>query len=92
MTKKRLPRIETAEVIGGFSVRLKFTDGVVREIDLSPLLRGPIFQDLHDPARFAELRVDEELGTIVWPNGADIDPDVLYGSATPAWQDDTRVL
>jgi hypothetical protein len=72
-------------------VRLTFTDGVVRELDLAPYLRGPIFEGLKsDPDEFARLTVDTELGTIVWPNGADIDPDVLYGSAVPAWQDDPR--
>ena len=41
---------------------------------------------------FRAVRVDEELGTIVWPNGADIDPDVLYGSHLPAWMEPERVL
>lgn len=91
MNAKRPPRIESAEVVGGFVVRLGFSDGVVRDVDLTPFLRGPIFENLRDPARFLELRVDKELGTIVWPNGADIDPDVLYGSASPAWKDDSQV-
>lgn len=91
MSMKRLPRVKTAEAIGGYSVRLTFTDGVVREMDLLPFLRGPIFEDLHDPVRFADLGVDAELGTIVWPNGADIDPDVLYGAASPAWRDESQV-
>jgi len=37
-----------------------------------------VFAPLRDPARFAELRVDPELGSIWWPGGADLDPDVLY--------------
>jgi len=43
-----------------------------------------------DPALFRQVQVDRELGTIVWPNGADIDPDVLYHGRTPAaWEADT---
>ena len=90
MSRRKLPRVVKAEIIGRFDVRVTFTDGFVREVSLLQYLRGPMFEPLHDPERFAELRVDPELGTIVWPNGADIDPDVLYGKATPAWQDDTH--
>lgn len=92
MSDRAFPRVRAAEIVAGFIVRLTFTDGVVREVDLTPLLRGPIFEPLKkDPALFRQVRVDAELGTIVWPNGADIDPDVLYGSATPAWQGDAHV-
>ncbi len=45
-----------------------------------------------DPQLFRSVRVDERLGTIVWPNGADMDPDVLYGAHIPAWmEEDERV-
>jgi hypothetical protein len=37
---------------------------------------------LKDPAYFAQVRVDTELGTVTWPNGADLDPDVLYAQVT----------
>jgi hypothetical protein len=43
---------------------------------------GILFAPLRDPACFAELRVDRELGTICWPGGADLDPHVLYARAT----------
>lgn len=86
-----LPRIVSAEIVHDFVVRLTFTDGVVREVDLDPLLRGPVFQELReDPARFRQMRVDSEFGTIVWPNGADMDPDVLHGDFAPAWQEDAQ--
>ena len=51
---------------------------------MSPYLVGPVFEPLHVPAQFAEVTVDPELGTIVWPNGADICPDVLYHGRIPA--------
>jgi hypothetical protein len=57
-------------------------------IDLEPFLRGPIFEPLkHDLDLFRSVKVDAELGTIVWDNGADIDPDVLYGTHKPAWME-----
>jgi hypothetical protein len=71
-----------------FMVRLAFSDGQQKDVDLEPLLRGPIFEPLlRDPELFRAVKVDEELGTIVWPNGADMDPDVLYGSHLPAWME-----
>lgn len=71
-----------------FQVRLEFSNGEQKVVDLAPLLRGPIFEPIRQsPEMFRAVRVDEELGTIVWPNGADMDPDVLYGSHQPAWME-----
>lgn len=57
---------------------LRFEDGAEGEIDLTKSLRGPVFEPLRDPAFFAKVRVNPELGTIVWPDGADIAPETLY--------------
>jgi hypothetical protein len=84
-TRTRTARIQTVEPLRGFVLRLGFDDGTVREIDLEEELWGPVFEPLRaDPELFRQVRVDEELGTIVWPNGADLDPDVLHGDAPPA--------
>jgi hypothetical protein len=84
-TRTRTARICTVEPLEGFVLRLGFDDGTVREIDVAPELWGPVFEPLRvDPQLFRQVRVDEELGTIVWPNGADLDPDVLHGEAPPA--------
>ncbi|MGH3103890.1 MAG: DUF2442 domain-containing protein [Gaiellaceae bacterium] len=80
-TRTRTARIRTVEPLEGFELRLGFDDGTVREIDLEAELWGPVFEPLRvDPELFRQVRVDEELGTIVWPNGADFDPDVLHGN------------
>lgn len=64
-------------------VRLEFEDGRVKEMDLAPLMRGPIFEELvANPELFNQVTVHH--GTLVWPNGADIDPDVLYYGLQPA--------
>lgn len=83
-TRTRTARIRSVEPLEGFSLRLVFEDGSVRELDLEDELWGPVFEPLRaDPGLFREVRVDPELGTIVWPNGADMDPDVLHGDAAP---------
>lgn len=77
-------RISSVKPLEGFRVRLEFTDNSIKDIDLAPFLDGPIFAPLRENAElFRRVRVDQELGTIVWENGADICPDVLYYERTP---------
>ena len=59
-------------------------NGSSRDVDLTGELHGPIFEPLVDPDFFAQVRVDDGLGTVVWPNGADLDPLVLHGDFEPA--------
>ena len=81
---RALVRVQSVEPREGFKVTIHFTDGSSREVNLAPYLRGPIFEPIrNDPALFGSMQVEE--GTIAWPNGADIDPDVLYYGLTPAW-------
>jgi hypothetical protein len=71
-----------AERLGGHLLRLSFEDGTVGDVDLGYLVgRGPIFEPLRDPEYFGRVTVDRELGTIVWPNGADVAPETLYAVA-----------
>ncbi|MEX2221492.1 MAG: DUF2442 domain-containing protein [Candidatus Rokuibacteriota bacterium] len=75
--------IVEARPLEGYRVHLRFEDGVEADLDLGDLIRFEgVFAPLRDPARFAELRLHPELGTICWPGGADLDPDVLYARAT----------
>lgn len=75
--------IEKVIVLSDNRVRLKFDDGTEGEYDMTPLIaRGGIFAPLADPAYFAQVTVNEDLGTIVWPNGADVCPDVLHAAIT----------
>jgi Protein of unknown function (DUF2442) len=85
----RLVRIRSVTPLRGFAVRLEFSDGTGRDVELEKYLRGPIFDPLRaDPARFREVQIEPGAGTISWPNGADIDPDVLYHDMQPAWTED----
>ncbi|MDZ7291613.1 MAG: DUF2442 domain-containing protein [candidate division KSB1 bacterium] len=86
MKLERLVRVKSVEVLNDFRVRLEFTDDTQREIDLEPYLHGPIFEPIrNNPLLFRSVKVDKRMGTIVWDNGADIDPDVLYYGIKPAW-------
>jgi Protein of unknown function (DUF2442) len=80
-----LVRVQSVEPGEGYTAVVHFTDGSCRVINLAPYLRGPIFEPiLNNPALFRAMLVEE--GTIAWPNGADIDPDVLYYGLRPAWE------
>ena len=78
-----LKDIVAAEALPGHRLRLRFEDGVEGEVDIGRLVRFEgVLAALADPAQFAAVRVDPETGTVVWPNGADLDPDVLYAAVT----------
>jgi hypothetical protein len=64
--------------VKSYVLNVRFDDGVERAIDFEPILIGPLFGPLCDPRLFRQVKVDRDLGTLVWPNGADIDPNVLY--------------
>lgn len=61
-----------------YTVWVRFQDGTSGEVDISRSFKGPVFEPLRDPEFFKQVRVDPEIGTIVWPNGADVAPETLY--------------
>ena len=80
------PRITNVVAQTPYVVELSFTDGSRGNVDLGQWIRGSrgVFAALQDPAFFAQVSVDQDAGTVVWPNGADLDPDVLYEAAHAA--------
>lgn len=70
--------VARVEVVGDHRLHLGFEDGVEGDIDFSEREWRGVFQPLQDPSYFERVRLDRELGTIVWPNGADIAPETLY--------------
>jgi hypothetical protein len=71
-------RIVEAEVAGHHLLRLAFNDATRKTVDVGPLLSGPIFEPLRDPAYFARAELDRVSGTVTWPNGADFAPEALH--------------
>ena len=63
---------------GGYRLRVGFDDGSEQRIDFEPILRGEIFGELRDIRKFSAVRINQESGTLEWPNGADLDPETLY--------------
>lgn len=71
--------VTAVEPLADYTLRVTFDDGSERVVDLTDDLWGPMGEPLRDPAYFRQVRVDAELRTVVWPNGFDLDPDVLHG-------------
>ena len=66
-----------------FHLSLRFDDGQTGEIDIRDIVPlDGVFTPLRDPAFFAQVRVNPELGSVEWPNGADLDTQVLYSRIT----------
>jgi hypothetical protein len=76
-----------AEAVDSHRLILTFEGGEQREIDLAAIIpfQG-VFAPLRDETYFRRVQVNSDIGTIVWPNGADICPDVLYERSTPLGQ------
>ncbi len=78
----RLIRISQVEALPDYHLRLSLTDGRVIEKDVRPLLIGPVFDGIRtDPSLFAQANVVR--GTVAWPGGLDLDPDVLIWGGPP---------
>lgn len=86
-----LARVTNVEHLGARSLRVTFSDGLVRELDFSSRLPGVLATIDHE-VTFAEATVDSVAGTVCWPNGIDLDPDVLHGDQTSAAAVQPRLL
>ncbi|MBI4408141.1 MAG: DUF2442 domain-containing protein [Gemmatimonadetes bacterium] len=71
-------RVTGFEKVAPFTLRVSFEDGTEQVIDFRPVLGAGVFEPLEEPAYFDRVRLDEEVGTLTWPNGADFDPDTLH--------------
>ncbi len=79
---RKLVHVTEVQVVGDHRLALAFDDGTRGEVDMSDDAWPGVFEPLRDPEYFRQVVLDEELGTIVWPNGADIAPETLHIWAT----------
>jgi Protein of unknown function (DUF2442) len=79
-----IPRITEARYVSGRTIWLRFSDGAEGEVDLSAEIHGEVFEPLREMEYFRKFEVSRELGTVVWPNGADFAPEFLRASVKVA--------
>jgi hypothetical protein len=76
-----LPHVTAVEVIGEYTLRLTFRDGVVGDVSFANREWRGVFEPMRDPNFFAQVSVDPQWGTVVWPGELDMAPEPLYEEA-----------
>lgn len=71
-------RIRSFEIVADYKLRVRFDDATEQTIDFRPILAGELYGPLSDLGMFNQVRIDPEVHTLVWPNGADFDPATLH--------------
>ena len=70
--------VASFRIIAPYVLSITFNDGLVREIDFQPILVGPLYGPLSELELFNQVALDSEVKTLVWPTGADFDPETLH--------------
>jgi hypothetical protein len=83
----RIHSVQSFEIAAPYTLRVQFDDGTSQMIDFQPVLAGELYGPLHDLSLFNQVRIDTEVHTLVWPNGADFDPATLHD-----WPDHVQAL
>lgn len=71
-------RVRSFRIEAPYTLRVRFGDETEQVIDFRPVLFGEIYSPLRDLDIFNQVRVDPEVHTLIWPNGADFDPATLH--------------
>lgn len=71
-------RVQSFQIVAPYTLRLQFADNTKQTINFEPVLAGQIYSPLRDLSLFNQVRIDPEVHTLVWPNGADFDPATLH--------------
>ncbi|MGH9647958.1 MAG: DUF2442 domain-containing protein [Bryobacteraceae bacterium] len=71
-------RVRSFEIVSAYTLNIRFDDGVEQTIDFRPVLAGKLYGPLRDLSVFNQVRIDPQVETLVWPNGADFDPATLH--------------
>ena len=70
--------VRSFEILSSYTLRVQFDDNTEQTINFQPILSGELYKPLRDLSLFNQVRVDPEVHTLVWPNGADFDPATLH--------------
>ena len=71
-------RVTEITLVQSFTLRIRFDDDTEQTIDFAPVLEGEVYGQLRDDKMFQQVEIDPEIHTLVWPNGADFDPETLH--------------
>jgi hypothetical protein len=77
-------RVKYFEIVGPYTLSVRFEDDSEQRIDFRPVLEGEVFAPLQDLKLFNAVELDPTFGTLQWPNGADFDPETLHDGASTA--------
>ena len=71
-------RVTGFQIVGDYTLTVRFADGTNRTIDFLPVLAGGLYRPLRALSVFNQVKLDSEVHTLVWPNGADFEPAILH--------------
>lgn len=80
--------VEEFEIVGDYTLRIAFNDGVVQAINFEPVLAGEVFGPLRDLETFNQVQIESHFKNLVWPNDAEFDPEILHD--WPKYADEMR--
>jgi hypothetical protein len=80
-------RVVSFQKVAPFTLCVQFDDGTSQIVDFRPVLKGELYGPLQEPTLFDQVRIDPEVHTLVWPNGADFDPAILHN-----WSESSSAL
>ena len=71
-------KVTDFKIVAPHQLHVSFDDGTAQKINFRPILMGELFGPLADVELFNQVQLDDEAHTLVWPNGADLDPATLH--------------
>lgn len=71
-------RVESFQIVAPYTLRVQFNDNTEQVINFESVLNGELYKPLRNSSVFNQVKIDNEVHTLVWPNGADFDPLTLH--------------
>ena len=74
----KIYHVKSFEIVAPYTLRIDFDDSTTQTINFEAILKGELYGPLRDLSLFNQVKLDPEFETLVWPNGADFDPETLH--------------